>query len=288
MRPAPRSTGPSPRSPGRAPALLLPILLALGVLHATACDRAPTEPGADPAMEPMAAAGGEEIALSLDPDLSASAVEAVEAVLGPDADADARSELDGARRAFDDARHAHRNGRRDRARRHGDRARRHLDRALARPDRTRNGRYGRLQVARAHAAVGLAGRLLEDVDASERQLRWLQRARRLATAASEALDNGHPAGAVRLALEAVTTSLQAVLLPEPTLEEARRIQAAAGKLVEAARETIDIGPGAPTDALIRRIVLAYEKGSALLEEGNLRGVGPIWHAGVTAAVLAEG
>lgn len=131
-------------------------------------------------------------------------------------------------------------------------------------------------------AVSLATRLLEDQGADDEQLRFLATAAEHQAEAEAALANGNERRAVHLAQLAHWTALKAVVLPGGvTAEEARAmLDLAEGLYAEAVASE-------PTDelkvTLLQRARTLIDLGASKLEDGQHRGVGPLWKAAVVCS-----
>jgi tetratricopeptide (TPR) repeat protein len=128
-------------------------------------------------------------------------------------------------------------------------------------------------------AVSMATRLLDEQTPSEEQLRFLDEAETYQRAAEAALEEGSYARAAHLADLAIWTSLQAVVLPDVTVEEARAMLELAKARYEAALATAPEGVEA---TLLERARLLLEKGEAMLEAWAPRGIGALWRSAVVS------
>lgn len=133
-------------------------------------------------------------------------------------------------------------------------------------------------VALGGTAVSLATRLLDEQEVvTEVQTRFLDTAVEYQRAAEAALDAGDDRRAVNLADLAIWTSLKAVVLPDPTEEEARAILVLAQAQYEAAVAT---GPQGVAATLLERARALLDTGQAVLEAGSVRGVASLWRSAV--------
>lgn len=147
-------------------------------------------------------------------------------------------------------------------------------------------RRAALQVELAGTAVGLATRLLESADDLERvQVRLLALAEEQWAHARRALEAGYEGRAVHLAQLARWSALKAVVLPEPTLEEARELHQVAVTLLGQAREAVGEEPTEVQSALLTRAARLLELGESKLEAGILRGIIALWDSAVISAWL---
>jgi HEPN domain-containing protein len=156
----------------------------------------------------------------------------------------------------------------------------------------------RLAVALAGTAVQLAERLiaadstpvrsLGASDARHHMNRWLAHAKRMLAKAELALANGHYARAVHFAEHAHWAALKAVILPGGvTKEEIDALVALAEHLYEEAEAAIGDEPTELEAQLLARAGRLIELGKTMLENGNKRGVAPIWRAAVISRWLMD-
>ncbi len=128
-------------------------------------------------------------------------------------------------------------------------------------------------------AVSLATRLLDEQNPVDEQLRFLDEAKEYQREAEAAYADGDYRRAAHLADLAIWTSLQAVVLPDVTEEEARAMLELATSQYEAALATAPEGDEA---TLLERARLLLEKGGTMLEAGAPRGVGALWRSAVVS------
>lgn len=161
------------------------------------------------------------------------------------------------------------------------------DRSRARRHRDAPEEAARWAVSMAASAVDLANRLLEGSDPSERQLHLLDTAMRLAASAAEALENGHFRQALMLGHKAVGMALMAVVSPDGVTEDEIRalIELAEAQLL-AANEALQAEPSEALEKVLRRAEAAFTEGVQQVENGNERGIHPIWRAAVVGSVIA--
>jgi len=126
-------------------------------------------------------------------------------------------------------------------------------------------------------AVSLATRLLDEQSPVEEQLRFLEEATEYQRQAEAAYADGDFARAAHLADLAIWTSLEAVVLPDVTVEEAYAMLDLATAQYEAALATAPEGTEA---TILERARLLIEKGETMLEAGAPRGIGALWRAAV--------
>ncbi len=162
----------------------------------------------------------------------------------------------------------------------------------------------RLRVALAHSAVRLAQRLLWSVDVAvtpdltvdlavdvevnvtslhDVQNRHLQLAKKQLAMAERALAAGRFARAVHFAELASWSALKAVVLPGGVNEaDARRILWVSETLFERACPPVisDAASDLLRDRLCTRAGRLLAKGKMMLEEGKIRGIGPLWQSAV--------
>jgi len=156
-------------------------------------------------------------------------------------------------------------------------------------DRRRDGRRPfpdrvGLAVELAGSAVSLAGRILDEQGATQRQVELLSTAEEFLRKAETALTEGDPGRAVAFAEKACWTSLKAVVLPEGvSVEEARMIHDLAKDLLEAARAEVVAGGDSVESVVFGWAVRFFEVGSAQLEEGSVRAVAPLWKSAILSA-----
>lgn len=134
-----------------------------------------------------------------------------------------------------------------------------------------------LYVELGATAVSMATRLLDEQTPVDEQLRFLDEATEYQRQAAAAYEDGYYARAAHLADLAIWTSLQAVVLPDVTAEEARAMLELAKTQYEAAAATSPEGDEA---TILERARLLIEKGETMLEAGAPRGVGALWRAAV--------
>ncbi|MDH3206766.1 MAG: HEPN domain-containing protein [Gemmatimonadota bacterium] len=172
----------------------------------------------------------------------------------------------------------------------------------ARYRRGRRDHRGDINPDRARLAVGLAGtsvslaeRLIanQDVpprdnatDVADRQNRWLMHANRMLERAEQALANGRFARAVHFAQHAHWSALKAVILPGGiTEEELDAMVVVADNLYAEAEAELRDDSSELELRLFERAGRLIELGKSKLEEGNKRGVAPLWRASVICAWL---
>jgi hypothetical protein len=128
-------------------------------------------------------------------------------------------------------------------------------------------------------AVSLATRLLDDQTPVDEQLGFLEEAKEYQREAEAAYADGDYRRAAHLADLAIWTSLQAVVLPDVTEEEARAMLELARSQYEAALATAPEGDEA---TILERARHLLAKGEAMLEAGAPRGVGALWRSAVVS------
>ena len=152
-----------------------------------------------------------------------------------------------------------------------------------RPDRDRR---AKLAVALGAEAVALAERLLEGTDPSPGQLRHLEHAQQLQRRAEAAFDEGRHTAAAELAHGAQIAALKAVVLPEGVSEqEARAIHDLAADLLERARRAVAADPSEVKRHLLGLAERLFEKGSAQIAGGSMRGVVALWKSAALSSFL---
>jgi hypothetical protein len=150
------------------------------------------------------------------------------------------------------------------------------------PDRP-NG--ARIAVALGHTSVGLAARIIDEQGGgTPEQLRFLASAKQYQAMAERALQAGYPARAVHFAELATWASLKAIVLPGGiTKEEVRAMVELAKSLYDKAAATNPTGVKA---VMLERAKALIAKGIAMVEEGKVRGVAPLWRGAVISAWIA--
>ncbi len=160
-----------------------------------------------------------------------------------------------------------------------------VDRACVDVDVDRDNFAGlaRFAIARANNAVSLAARLLPD-DATNTQLRLLNRAEHLTEWAERAQSNHRFRRAFALARRAEITALRAVIDVDGVQdEEVRLILEVAETLLEEASGIED-----PTEIQQRLINMAtglFQAGVERLEAGHIRGILAVWRSAVVSMVV---
>jgi hypothetical protein len=142
----------------------------------------------------------------------------------------------------------------------------------------------RLSLARAGEAIHLAGRLIEEPTPG--QERYLFRAGELRRRAAFSIQQGWYRRAVAQAHRSQQLSLVAVLNGErPTVEEAGRLLALADEVIAQARAAIGEDPGETQERLLALAIRLRDRGAEAINQWQWRGVGLLWRATITAAVL---
>jgi hypothetical protein len=144
----------------------------------------------------------------------------------------------------------------------------------------------RLAVALGGAAVGLAGRILEEQGADQEQLRFLVAAKEYLRAAELALEDGTARRAVHLAELAQWSALKALVLPGGvTMEEARAMERLAIGMYERAITALGDDVSPLQAELLEHARRHIAHGQRLLAGGYVRGVAALWRAAVACRWL---
>ena len=136
-----------------------------------------------------------------------------------------------------------------------------------------------LYVDLGSTAVSLATRLLDEQTPVDEQLRFLDEAKEYERQAQAALTDGAYARAAHLADLAIWSSLEAVVLPDVTVDEARAMLELARARYQAAAATAPEGDEA---MILERARLLLARGEAMLEAGAPRGIGALWRSAVVS------
>lgn len=146
------------------------------------------------------------------------------------------------------------------------------------------GAVARLAMARSGEAIRLAERLIQEP--TLKQERLLFRAGEFRRRAQFSFEHGWYRRAVAQAHRAEQLSLLAVLEGErPTVEEALGLLDLADELIAAAEEAIGDSPTAVQQRILEHAVRLRDRGAEAINLWQWRGVGLLWRAAITAAVL---
>jgi hypothetical protein len=144
--------------------------------------------------------------------------------------------------------------------------------------------HARLAIARAIEAVRLGSEIIEDP--TLKQERVMFQATELLHRARFAFDHAAYRRAVVLARRAEARMLFAVLECErPTVQDAVQLLELAERVIQAAEEAIGVDPPPIQQVLLQSAIRLKEAGAQAINNWHWRGVGLLWHAAVTAAIL---
>jgi hypothetical protein len=156
---------------------------------------------------------------------------------------------------------------------------------LDHPDRTWR---AKLAVRLGGSAVELASRILEHQGASEKQLRFLEKAKEFQARAVAALETGKLHQAVHFACLAKWWSLKAVVGPgKATEEELRFMVRLAHWLLAEARVAVGPDPPILQEVLLKKAARLIKTGTSQILDGDPRGLGPVWFGSVICYFLLE-
>lgn len=143
-----------------------------------------------------------------------------------------------------------------------------------------------LAVRLGASAIALATRILEETGATEEQLRFLQGAAEYQAHAVASLEAGNHRRAVHFARWAEWWALKAVVVPGGiTDEELRYMVDLADGLLADARAAVGADPTSPRQALLTKAARLIEAGTTRIQDGNVRGLGPLWLGSVICFFL---